>query len=93
LRQTGLLRLEACRPPGMGTEARPIRRYRLAYSCAMREGDTLVVTKLDRLARSTSDLYRIVSSLTERGIAFKVVDDPTIDTTSRTGNWSWASLR
>ncbi len=51
----------------------------------LREGDTLSVTKLDRLARSTSDLYRIVSSLTERGIAFKVVDDPTIDTTSRTG--------
>ncbi|MGZ8399933.1 MAG: recombinase family protein, partial [Methyloceanibacter sp.] len=27
----------------------------------LREGDTLLVTKIDRLARSTSDLYRIVS--------------------------------
>ena len=44
-----------------------------------------VVTKLDRLARSTPDLYRIVSQLIERGVAFKVVDDPSIDTTSRTG--------
>ena len=43
------------------------------------------ITKLDRLARSTPDLYRIVSQLTERGIAFKVLDDPSIDTTSRTG--------
>jgi hypothetical protein len=42
-------------------------------------------TKLDRLARSTADLYRIVSQLTERGIAFKVLDYPSIDTTSRTG--------
>jgi DNA invertase Pin-like site-specific DNA recombinase len=51
----------------------------------LRDGDTLLVTKLDRLARSTPDLYRIVSQLTERGIAFKVLDDPSIDTTSRTG--------
>ena len=51
----------------------------------LREGDTLLVTKIDRLARSTSDLYRIISELTEKGAAFKVVDDPTIDTTSRTG--------
>src|SRR4026208_2132856 len=51
----------------------------------LREGDTLVVTKLDRLARSTSDLYRIVSDLTRRGVEFKVLDDPSIDTSSRTG--------
>ena len=51
----------------------------------LREGDTLLVTKIDRLARSTSDLYRIVSLLADRGVAFRVVDDPSIDTTSRTG--------
>ena len=51
----------------------------------LREGDTLIVTKIDRLARSTSDLYRIVSMLAEKGVAFKVIDDPNIDTTSRTG--------
>ena len=51
----------------------------------LREGDTLLVTKLDRLARSTSDLYRIVSELTERGVTFKVADDPSIDTGTRTG--------
>jgi DNA invertase Pin-like site-specific DNA recombinase len=51
----------------------------------LREGDTLLVTKLDRLARSTSDLYRIISQLAENGVEFKVLDDPTIDTTSRTG--------
>ncbi|GAH45685.1 unnamed protein product [marine sediment metagenome] len=43
------------------------------------------MTKIDRLAHSTSDLYRMVSTLADNGVAFKVVDDPTIDTTSRTG--------
>src|SRR5680860_1142479 len=51
----------------------------------LREGDTMLVTKIDRLARSTSDLYRIISTLTKKGAAFKVTDDPTIDTASRTG--------
>jgi DNA invertase Pin-like site-specific DNA recombinase len=61
---------------------RPQLKRCLGY---LREGDTLLVTKIDRLARSTSDLYRIVSTLADKGVAFKVVDDPTIDTTSRTG--------
>ena len=51
----------------------------------LRDGDTLLVTKIDRLARSTSDLYRIISHLAEKGVAFKVTDDPSIDTSSRTG--------
>src|SRR5262249_27128610 len=33
----------------------------------------------------SSDLYRIISELAEKGVAFRVVDDPSIDTTSRTG--------
>jgi DNA invertase Pin-like site-specific DNA recombinase len=44
-----------------------------------------LVAKIDRLVRSTSDLYRIISELSEKGVSFKVVDDPRIDTTSRTG--------
>jgi DNA invertase Pin-like site-specific DNA recombinase len=51
----------------------------------LRDGDTLLVTKIDRLARSTSDLYRIIATLAEKGVRFRVVDDPSIDTTSRTG--------
>jgi DNA invertase Pin-like site-specific DNA recombinase len=68
---------------GRGVDAgRPELKHCLEY---LREGDTLLVTKIDRLARSTSDLYRIISEIAEKGAAFKVVDDPTIDTTSRTG--------
>ena len=51
----------------------------------VREGDTLLVTKLDRLARSTSDLYRIVTEITGKGAGFKVLDDSSVDTTTRTG--------
>jgi DNA invertase Pin-like site-specific DNA recombinase len=61
---------------------RPQLKAAIEYA---REGDTLLVTKLDRLARSTSDLYHIVEELSRKGVAFKVTDDPTIDTTSRTG--------
>src|SRR5262245_32166025 len=61
---------------------RPALKECLRY---LREGDTLIVAKIDRLARSTSDLYRISSELAEKGVAFKVTDDPSIDTTSRTG--------
>lgn len=51
----------------------------------VREGDVLMVTKLDRLARSTSDLYRVVSGLTDKGVGFKVLDDEAVDTSTRTG--------
>lgn len=51
----------------------------------VREGDVLVVTKLDRLARSTADLYRVVTGLDAKGVAFKVLDDAAVDTTTRTG--------
>ena len=51
----------------------------------VREGDTLIVTKLDRLARSTADLYKIVTYLTDKGVGFKVLDDTSVDTSTRTG--------
>jgi DNA invertase Pin-like site-specific DNA recombinase len=37
---------------------------------AAREGDTLTVTKLDRLARSVADALDILSHLSERGVKF-----------------------
>ena len=40
----------------------------------LREGDTLLLTRLDRLARSISDLYRIVSQLADKGVEFKVLE-------------------
>jgi DNA invertase Pin-like site-specific DNA recombinase len=37
----------------------------------LRPGDTLVVTRVDRLARSMKDLQDIVSLLQERGVALR----------------------
>jgi DNA invertase Pin-like site-specific DNA recombinase len=51
----------------------------------VREGDTLIITKLDRLARSTAHLHEIVEGLNAKGVGFKVLDDPSLDTTTRTG--------
>ncbi|KAA3447131.1 resolvase [Mesorhizobium sp. SARCC-RB16n] len=51
----------------------------------VREGDTLVVTKLDRLARSAGHLHEIVEGLNAKGVGFRVLDDASLDTTTRTG--------
>ena len=41
----------------------------------MRDGDTLVVHSMDRLARNLDDLRRIAQELTQRGIRIEVVID------------------
>ena len=48
------------------------------------EGDTLVVWKLDRLARNVADLSRIVAILEEKGAALEIVDQA-IDTSTASG--------
>jgi DNA invertase Pin-like site-specific DNA recombinase len=48
-------------------------------------GDVLVVTRLDRLARSTRDLLNVIAGLTERGAGFKSLKDSWADTTSPHG--------
>jgi DNA invertase Pin-like site-specific DNA recombinase len=49
-----------------------------------REGDTFVVTRLDRCSRSVADLSNIVKDLSDRGVAFKATEQD-LDTTSATG--------
>lgn len=45
-------------------------------------GDTLYVTKLDRLARSTIDMLTIIIGLSERGIKFTSIAEPWANTDS-----------
>lgn len=54
---------------------------------ALREGDTLIVWKLDRLGRSLKHLVNIVHSLSEKNIGFKVLSGQgaDIDTTTAAG--------
>lgn len=48
-------------------------------------GDVLVVTRLDRLARSTRDLLNVLAGLTEKGAQFQSVRDAWADTTTPHG--------
>lgn len=50
----------------------------------LRRGDTLVVTRIDRLARSIKDLQDIVYTLKEQGVTLKATEQP-IDTRSAAG--------
>jgi DNA invertase Pin-like site-specific DNA recombinase len=50
----------------------------------LREGDTLVVWRLDRLGRSLKHLIETITGLQERGIGFKSLQE-NIDTTSPGG--------
>lgn len=50
----------------------------------VRDGDTLVVTKLDRLARSTRDLLNILNELEKKQVKLHVIDQQ-IDTSTASG--------
>jgi DNA invertase Pin-like site-specific DNA recombinase len=63
----------------------------LALSFA-REGDTLAVTRLDRLARSVSDLHRIIETLNTKGVGFRCLNQPGVDTDTSTGRLMLAML-
>ena len=52
---------------------------------ALGEGDTLVVCKLDRLARSTRDLLNTLDAIGKAGATFKSLGDPWADTTTPHG--------
>ena len=60
-------------------------RPQLAHALArVRKGDTLVVARIDRLARSLAHLLEIVETLRGRGAHFRSLRDP-IDTTGPSG--------
>ena len=50
----------------------------------VRAGDTLVITKLDRLARSVTHLGTIIAELEKKGVALRIVNLG-VDTSSSTG--------
>lgn len=52
---------------------------------ALQPSDVLMVTRLDRLARSTRDLLNILHSLSERQVGFKSLVDTWADTTTPHG--------
>ena len=63
------------------TDARPQLKQCLDY---VRDGDQLIVTRIDRLARSTLHLCQIAETLSEKGVDLVVLDQ-NIDTSDATG--------
>jgi DNA invertase Pin-like site-specific DNA recombinase len=61
---------------------RPVLDECLSY---LRDGDTLVATKIDRLARSTADLLNMVQKLQDRNIALRFLSNPELNTDSPNG--------
>jgi len=60
---------------------RPALKQCLEY---LREGDTMVISRIDRLARSAEDLLRIVRELEDKGVTLRVLDQ-SIDTRDAAG--------
>jgi len=52
---------------------------------ALGAGDVLLVTRLDRLARSTRDLLNVLATISDKGAGFKSLADAWADTTTPHG--------
>lgn len=82
LRAAGCDKLFAEKRSGTSTQGREALAEALDYA---REGDTLVVTRLDRLARSAADLHSIVSQINGKGVGFRCLQQGSVDTTTSMG--------
>jgi DNA invertase Pin-like site-specific DNA recombinase len=65
--------------------ARSDRKQLLRLMGLLAKGDVLVVTRLDRLARSTRDLLNLLGTIAEKGAGFKSLRDTWADTTTAHG--------
>lgn len=81
LRTAGCQTIRSEKKSGSDRSARPELQNLLDF---LREGDTLVVTRIDRLARSMKDLQDIVHELKGRGVTLKATEQP-IDTSTAAG--------
>jgi DNA invertase Pin-like site-specific DNA recombinase len=97
--QTLDAQLEQLRGDGCGriyrekaSGARPDRRELQRLLKAIRPSDVVTVTRIDRLARSTFDLFAIVKRITDAGGQFRSLAEPWADTDTSTGRLMIAVL-
>jgi DNA invertase Pin-like site-specific DNA recombinase len=67
------------------TGARPDRRELLRMLDRLAPGDVVTVTRIDRLARSTLDLFGIVKRIVDAKAQFRSLAEPGADTGTSTG--------
>jgi DNA invertase Pin-like site-specific DNA recombinase len=88
LREAGATQCFSEKQSGVKTDRRQLAKA----IAALRPGDLLLVTRLDRLARSTRDLLNTLDAVGKRGAGFKSLGDPLIDTSSAHGKLILAIL-
>jgi len=81
LREAGCVRVFSEKHSGAKTDRQQLARA----MAALAEGDTLIVTKLDRLARSTRDLLNTLDAIGKAGASFRSLGDGWADTTTPHG--------
>jgi len=74
------------------TGARADRRELLRMLDRLTPGDVVMVTRIDRLARSTFDLFAIVKRIVDAGGQFRSLAEPWADTGTSTGRLMLAVL-
>ena len=74
------------------TGARADRQELLKMLKALGPGDVVTVTRIDRLARSTFDLFAIVKQIVDAGAQFRSLAEPWADTSTSTGRLMIAVL-
>ena len=88
------MRAEGCakiyREKASGAQAD--RRELLKLLKALAPGDVVTVTRIDRLARSTFDLFAIVKQIVDAGGQFRSLAEPWADTATSTGRLMIAVL-
>jgi DNA invertase Pin-like site-specific DNA recombinase len=89
LKQAGCEKVFSEKVTGTSINARDALTDALDF---VREGDTLVVMRLDRLARSSADLHTIIAKLTAKGVKFKCVQQSGVDTDTGMGKLVLAIL-
>ncbi len=82
LAEAGCAKVFAEKRSGTSRKDREALRRALEY---VREGDTFVVTRIDRLARSVTDLSAIVDGLRAKSVGFRALQQGEFDTTAATG--------
>jgi DNA invertase Pin-like site-specific DNA recombinase len=65
--------------------ARADRPQLAKLMASLKAGDVVLVTKLDRLGRSTRELLELIERIGQVGAAFRSLGDPLFDTTSSQG--------
>jgi DNA invertase Pin-like site-specific DNA recombinase len=66
--------------------ARADRPHLTKMMASLRAGDLVLITKVDRLGRSTRDLLNLIEDMRRAGANFKSLGDPMLDTTTATAN-------